>query len=83
MIQLFGDANVNGLHRKMRCEKCNDRDLDVEAFQPVGSEFVGIRCVGWWPFGFFECPFGVRSSLNENAVWIPMDTLFGYPPITY
>ena len=43
MIQLFGDADVNGLHRKMRCEKCNDRELDVEAFQPVGEEFIGMK----------------------------------------
>jgi hypothetical protein len=36
--RLFGDVDVNVLHRRMRCESCNAKEISVEVFIPVASE---------------------------------------------
>ena len=44
LIQIFGDVDVDSLMDRMRCESGRDHGRpDVNAFQPTGSEAVGLR----------------------------------------
>jgi len=44
LIQIFGDADVNSLHRRRKCEQCRRNSaLSVDFFQPVGSDAIGLK----------------------------------------
>jgi hypothetical protein len=35
---IFGDADVNSLSRRMRCEACRKKEISAEVLIPVASE---------------------------------------------
>jgi len=47
------------LHQKMKYEKCGGKSLDVEGFQPIGSEFAGMKVRRLTAFVF--CRSGGRN----------------------